>query len=653
MTEAVRGGPAGWLGAAVFLAVAAALMLPAAPASAQTVNCYDVWPGNTGSWGTWVEADGSTATYMPCELYEPESSNISAEFGVDVKIWLPGETRSSTAPGGRIPGWRERPNPDATPNAGALFAEAIRKTLGGLQPALAPLNIHMILLQNVSGQGEGTDDWDWNTQADTLSGDPCPITIFMTDLIYVGAAGNSPADPQDVKATIAHEIYHCYQKKYFRRQERADPDVDGWWVEGTAEFVGTQLFPCSPTSAGFASDYRMSTRLNRQINGGYTNFIFYTHLADRHGFDFAALADFSRGMATTSGMDAQDRALAAYADIGAKYHSFAQAYIDGMISHCVAGNVAFDDVAQYAATDGLEVPLDAKPFTFGASIVTVPKRKTFQVRLEDGSGDGGNRKTSFRRQGEYGAWTEVSGEFTLEGDCESDTSYTFTSTVEGMGETVHNASLVFSGEDIDQDLTPTAVLCGPGMDPSNRNECRHCEAVRKAHNSEDDKCLLGTWQLEYGYWEHEADVKRELTRGAAVISVESVGDRVLRINPDGTFRTVAGSMSTTLARGDGHMTVSADIQPGVGNWSAKNGKLRSCSISDKESVVMTIVGPDFNMTTPPKKTSQPVHFGGAMLTYTCTPGELTIQAPGVNPTGNTPLQWVYKRLSAATDRCDK
>ena len=649
MTKPVGQTPARWLGAALVLT--AAMLLSPAPVSAETVNCYDVWPGSTSAWGTWTTADGSRATYMPCELYEPESGNLSAEFGVDIKIWLPGETRSSTAPDGRIPGWREMPNPEATPNAGALFAEAIRKTLGELRPHLAPLNVHLILLQNVSRQGEGPRRWDWDTQADTTSGDPCPITVYMTDLIYVESGGNSPADPQDVKSTVAHEIYHCYQKKYFRAQERADPDADGWWVEGTAEFVATQLFPCSPTSAGFARDYRMSTRLNRQDGGGYADFVFYTHLADKYGFDFAGLVDFSRGMATTSGMAAQHRALAAYDDIGAKFHSFAQAYLDGAISHCASGNLRFDRPAEYTAADGLEVPLNAKPFTFAGYIVTVPKGKTFHVRLADDSGDGDKRKTSFRGKGQYGAWNPVPADFTLEGDCETDSTYTFLSTVEGTDEQTHQARLVFSIDKIEEDIPTTAALCGPGMDPDNRNECLHCEAVQRQHGSDDDQCLLGTWQLEYGYWEHEADVKRAMTRGAAAISVEAVGDRVLRINPDGTFRTVAGSMSTTMAQGDGHMTVSADIQSGVGNWAARDGTLRSCTIRDRESSVMTIVGPNVNMSMPPKKTRMPVHFGGATLSYTCTPGELTIQAAGGDPTGNTPLHWVYKRLSAATDRC--
>ena len=69
------------------MSVLAALLAPTG-AGAQTLDCYTLWP-QTPPWGAWELADGSSSTYTPCELYQPASSDLSSEFGVEIEIYVP------------------------------------------------------------------------------------------------------------------------------------------------------------------------------------------------------------------------------------------------------------------------------------------------------------------------------------------------------------------------------------------------------------------------------------------------------------------------------------------------------------------------------------------------------------------------------------
>ena len=634
-----------WQAYGLLATIAIVAAMTAGPAGAASVICASVWSGDTTYWGEWSGGPGAAM----CELYEPASSELSREFGVDIKIWLPGETESVDFPGTTIPGWLESPHPDATPNAPELIVEAIRKTLSELKPHLDPIGIDMVLLQNVSGQGAG-GNWDWETAAEALRGDPCPVTVYATNLIDVQDGGNTPVAPADVQSTIAHEIYHCYQKKYFRSQERAANKVDdGWWVEGTAEFVGNFLFPCGPNAAAMASDYRMGTRLNRQVPGGYADYVFYTHLADRHGFDFGALKDFTGGMATGPGAPAQNAALANYPEIGRKFHTFAQAYVDGEISHCVTGNLTFDKVAEYVAADGLEVPLDVEPFIFGASIVTFQKGKAYLVKLEDQTGDGERRKTSYRRGEDSGslAWSPAPTTFTLTGGCEEENRFLFISTVEGTDNATHNAKLVF--EELPESEAEDAA-------------CRRCNRAGWYRKPGPDQCLVGQWEWQSGgKW----DLYREMfvlsiQRQPRTVSYSALsgarGNR-LTIREDGTYEYGAGEVwldgRGTKKRGDDVENFShrldAEVLPGIGAWKVDRGKLRVCDIlTPGEGAFEYFASSEEGATlrgATEARAHQTQHIVKGKYDYACSESQLKITKSGPTVPGMPKLEWVYRRLS--------
>jgi hypothetical protein len=56
--------------------------------------------------------------------------------------------------------------------------------------------------------------------------------------------GSAPQAESDVQATLAHEVFHCYQARHFADQLARVPEAS-WWVESTAEFVAETVYPCN------------------------------------------------------------------------------------------------------------------------------------------------------------------------------------------------------------------------------------------------------------------------------------------------------------------------------------------------------------------------------------------------------------------------
>ncbi len=432
-------------GAAAFAVAAFAVLAGApAPVRAQVVDCYGLWREEPSDWGVWTEADGTETTETPCELYLPASDSLSRQFATHIRIFLP-------------EGWQRAPHPAAPPNVPELIVQATRRTLATLQPLYAPFPIDIVLVQNISRQKpilptdteaeQEANAWDWDTAADTGGDSPCPVTLYITSVIDIAADDSKrPYSDDDIRNTVAHELFHCYQYRYFREKMLSPAQEDGadeWWIEGSAEFFSNRLYPCGETAAGFTRQYRPTTRLNRQPDP-YSVYIFFMYLADRHGFELPELATFIASMTTASGVRAQNEALAAQPDIGLKFHEFAKAYVDRTISHCVGENVGFASVATTPATDGIEIVLDRAPFTFQPPIVVLKKQTDYKVTLVGGDGAAGRHAISWRALD--GDWTRMDGEFYLSGGCDADTSYVFLSTVEGPGEEISPARLVFTEE---------------------------------------------------------------------------------------------------------------------------------------------------------------------------------------------------------------
>ena len=442
-------------------------MLDAAPVSAQVMDCYALW-GADGigrnqreSWGDWTAADGAVTTETPCELYQPASDNLSAEFGVEIKIYLPA-------------GFEDNPNPEAPLDTAELIAEALGDSLRTTKPRFAPFKITAALLQNVprvlDENGEATEEFDWDTMAEATGSrnSGCRISAYVTTIVTRWASGGvEGVSAEDVKATLAHEIFHCYQAKYFNAQLNGaeGQDEDGWWVEGTAEFFADMVYPCASSIASSASGYVAEDRLNLR-DDPYSTVTFYMHLANKHGFGLSALADFMGSMATSAGFQAQHDALAALPDIAAKFHDFGKAFTDADIP-CAGAVVGFQpDPTPVTVGVGVEISLSQAPFRLKQAIAVVGKGEQYRARLVSPPGGGaGERTTSYRLVGESGSesWAALPEDFLLSGGCDGEKKYVFLSTVYGTDNTVLDAKLVFEGLISDIPFEQTCGECPVGI----------------------------------------------------------------------------------------------------------------------------------------------------------------------------------------------
>jgi len=621
----------------LFFAICLAMAASVTSKPARALDCYAIWPEEVrDDWGTWTTADGGTTTEVPCERYEPGSTALSAEFGVAINIYLP-------------EGWMAHPHPDAPANLPQLITSASQKAIAELKPLFAPFDINIALLQNVREQSSGTapsdstdSAWDWDSSAETGWVSPCPVTLFVTSVV--------DTDPASIQATVAHELYHCYQFKYFRDQmySGSETSVYGWWMEGTAEFFSSQLYPCNATSLGFAREFKPRLRLNRQEDP-YSVFVFYTYLADSYGFDLSALAEFTRGMPITDGYTRQDAALQAYEGIGEKFHRFGKAYVDSRISHCVAGSTGFGDVARFVAENGLEVPLNVNPFSFKPPIVTLEKGKAYRVRLVDETGSGDKRRTSYRKAGEHdeSAWNPLPSDFTLTGGCEEDQEWVFLSTVEADGNVARNAKLTF--EELD-DTTAEAVTC------------RRCDRAGWYRKVELDSCLVGQWMWESGgKWDYYRDTFSNIEqRKPSIVSYSAQsgarGNRLI-ILADGTYEYGGGEVwlegsglekSNGVEKNFGHR-LDAEVLPGLGAWRIDRGKLRICDIHMPGEGDFKYKG--YYGDSAPRsganeaRAHQTQHIVKGKYDYSCSTSELKIVKSGPPIPGLPTMEWVYRRLS--------
>jgi hypothetical protein len=245
---------------------------------------------------------------------------------------------------------------------------------------------------------------------------------------------------------------------------RGGADEDGWWVEGTADFFADMVYPCAGETADHASAYVAEDRLNLQ-DFPYSTVTFYMHLANRHGFDLSALADFLGRMATSAGFFAQYDALAAVPDIAAKFHEFGKAFTDSDIP-CAGAVTGFNPApVPVTVAAGTEVSLSVAPFRLKPVIVVVGKGEQYRARLVSPPGGGdGARTTSYRRTTKLrlDAWDFMPEDFNLSGGCDEDRSYTILSTVHGTDDTNLEAKLVFEGLNSDIPFEQTCGECPIG-----------------------------------------------------------------------------------------------------------------------------------------------------------------------------------------------
>ena len=640
MAQGFAGVPARVLRLAVFAAVAVAVSaaILAPPASAQIVNCLNLWSERLDSWGEWTNADGSRGTDLPCEEYEPAETRAKfAEFGTDVHIYVytPRDPANRAA------------HPYATRNAPELVRQAMYDSMATLKPAHPGIPMTAVLLPTVADQGETDQEWAWDTLADARGKTPCPISVYLPSLMDFPEGGGTPTpkDPAEVKVTIAHEIYHCYQYHYFSGQMEVYDEDASWWVEGSAEHFANQVYPCADPS--WVSSYDRTSPVYRQEDG-YQNMAFFGYLAARQGVDLAGLAGMFGSMPTSGGVAEQHRAIAGYDGIGEKFHGFGREFVD-KTAPCIGRLLQYGDFPSETIEEFGSIAMSAAPFTVQLHEVLLTKGATYRIRFVPGEGGvpAVANKVSFRKAHDAGNWiAHEGGTVTFTTSCSGD-PYLFVATNAGAADGAFAFNIEFERDEAAS--ANSDAVCE-----------RRCTRAGWYREVKLDRCLVGQWELaEGGVWEYEKELLTLGFRqdpGAVITSSESGvdGNNSLTILADGTLdyaasrpwlRVAGFSESASGTRTPFDDRISQQVAAGVGAWKASEGELAICDIDTPgggEFTVQTIEGT--NRSNARAHGTQHVRHG--RYTYSCDAAELKVSSRPMPIPDIPTLTWTYRRLSA-------
>ena len=660
--------------------VAAGLWAPA-PAEAQIVNCLTLWPTRIADWGEWTDTAGNPVNDLPCEEYRPAEVRATfAEFGAEVHIYVYKD---------RDPD-RNAPHPYATPDAAELVKQAMYDAMTVLKPVHPGVDMTAVLLPTIAGQRDSVDgsDWNWGTLADARGREPCPVSIYLSTLMKIPPDGSAPTPrtPDSVKATVAHEVYHCYQFKYFAAQMAIDRGDNDWWLEATAKHFELLVYGCPDPR--WAAKYNRRAPTYQATEGGYENLAFFGYLGKMEGFDVAAQSAFLGAMPTENGEALQHQALAGRPEMGGRFHRFAQQFLDRTVP-CVGPYLDDRGYVSSAIEGQGEILMQAGPFATDIYEVLLKKGKVYRMRFTPISGGppGDANRVSFRQSGLVGDWqTVAAGESSLITGCSGD-SYLFVASNAGAGDEPFEFSIEF---ELDEQATA-------GIDGNCDGKC-----TTKAWGFTPvtlDRCLVGEWELVSGgsldyinrvtRFEEERNPDFKSFSGAD----GATGNR-LSIRVDGTYEYGQGSAWRELTleqwtnREEGEFSRSFTREdyrtmPEAGVWDVKKNQFRMCATFKPRktdytahTVVETVPCSTGNCTTDVSASSNQrrlprriedhftQHVSDWHYNYTCTDGELRIfqgggadilaKAAGAGVslppeasalTGMPGQEWLYRRIS--------
>lgn len=594
MSGAGRFAAARWMAGIVCL-------LCVGPACGQTLNCAtDLWPGeNMADLGAWGPSYTGGA---PCIEDASHKSSLRSEFGVDVRIFVPKN-------------WSRSWHPEVPRDVVSWIADAVRSAMRKLRPALAPMDINIILLESPFQAGS---DWMTDTYAHALMRNPCPISLSIISMVERREGSTVGSVPQrDLQAFVAHEVMHCYQTTHFPDQFRNVKSTSrAWWVESTAEYIAQDLYPCNRLTLNHAGGYQPGQPVFRQ---SYANFVFFQHLEDRYGFDVRKLAAFLGAMPDEPLDEAQRRALAGWSGISDQWHSFARAVQDAQFSDCIAANLnSVALVTQVGSSQ--DISISSIPFTTEAHGVQFTRNARYKVRVRDDSGtrrsgSQGRDRVSYR-VGTVWKWADVNGDpFTVETGCEEDKTYMFvvTSTRE--------------------DEQPYKIIIEVERTPQNLPNC--C-----VDTGQHDHCVVGTWVLD----------NDEMLRHLSQINPKVAWDP-----PQGELRTrfeadgrIQGAQANLLFKGKiilnvgGTAPFSVSIAgQGEGRWSTESASggrlLHTCPTRNQSTVDTKINWPDLPAESRKYAPATPVP--GLSRYYVCSGNSLTVLQPGNR------MKQIYRRAT--------
>ncbi|HRK70305.1 MAG TPA: hypothetical protein PLA85_01870 [Micropepsaceae bacterium] len=154
----------------------------------------------------------------------------------------------------------------------------------------------------------------------------CVINVYLSEI--------EKAPPADVHPnflfTMAHEAFHCVQAWNWSASYAHHSTTTKWWVEGSADFMASTVFPNTATSALIYQDFDKNSESVPLTQMSYETGVFFTWLWGKDPALFWSMLDGLPSGADSGDEQAQQASLRK--TVGEeRFQEFAQDYVDGNI----------------------------------------------------------------------------------------------------------------------------------------------------------------------------------------------------------------------------------------------------------------------------------------------------------------------------------
>ncbi|OGT28333.1 MAG: hypothetical protein A2Z17_01630 [Gammaproteobacteria bacterium RBG_16_66_13] len=137
-------------------------------------------------------------------------------------------------------------------------------------------------------------------------------------------------------STIAHELFHCFQKWNFQKQwDTHSYDLHNWWLEGTAEYFANVVYPKINDEWGWIDDWQYNSGNNSVVFMSYENFALFQFLGTKLGNN--KLLSLLGGLPEGGSEDGHKAYLSGYTNMASLFEAFAIAFMDGKIADTGGG----------------------------------------------------------------------------------------------------------------------------------------------------------------------------------------------------------------------------------------------------------------------------------------------------------------------------
>ena len=203
-------------------------------------------------------------------------------------------------------------------------AEALEKAKAFYASFTKVPPVYVVLVAKQPPGSGGLEIWGSAEPDIRKNGEPCPISLKPASLTAKDAS---------FRQLIAHELFHCVQHENMPKAYTGvgvDPaqweKTTEWWVEGTAEFFSSLVYPSANLEWSKTKLYDANQTLFEQVSG-YSLAAYYQAMSGEYGTQPQQLFDHLKKLPSQGGLAEQRKAWSSIFYMRAGFHKFAQDFI--------------------------------------------------------------------------------------------------------------------------------------------------------------------------------------------------------------------------------------------------------------------------------------------------------------------------------------